>query len=83
MTHRIPTALLMCAAFCGSPALAGKEPLDHKIPPGYVPEEARDEQGLWMEFEEMERTLNKSALLVRDPGINNYITEIVCRVAAD
>lgn len=82
MIHRLPTALVLVMLLCGSPALAEKEPLDHKIPPGYVPEEARDEQGLWMEFEEMERTLNKSALLVRDADINNYITEIVCRVAA-
>jgi Zn-dependent protease with chaperone function len=81
--RQAPTTLALIAMLCGSMALANDEPLDHKIPPGYEPEEARDEQGLWMEFEEMERTLNKSALLVRDPDINNYITEIVCRVAAE
>ncbi len=83
MTHRLPTAIVLVALLCGNTVLADDEPLDHKIPPGYEPEEARDEQGLWMELEEMERTLNKSALLVRDPDINNYITEIVCRVAAE
>ena len=83
MIRQLPTALALIAMLCGSAALANDEPLDHKIPPGYEPEEARDEQGLWMELEEMERTLNKSALLVRDPDINNYITEIVCRVAAE
>lgn len=59
------------------------EEIDHKIPPGYVPEDARDEQGLWMEFEEAERKLNQSALLVRDADIVNYILQITCRVAAD
>ncbi len=83
MIHRLATALVLVALLCGSTLRADDEPLDHKIPPGYVPEESRDEQGLWMEFKEMERTLNKSALLVRDPDINNYITEIVCRVAGD
>ncbi len=71
MIRQVPTALGLIAMLCGGTALANDEPLDHKIPPGYEPEEARDEQGLWMEFEEMERTLNKSALLVRDPDINN------------
>ncbi len=57
--------------------------IDHLIPPGYQPAEAQDEQGLWMEFKEMERELNKSALLVRDAELRNYIQEIVCRVAGD
>jgi len=55
--------------------------LDHLIGPGYVPEEAADEQGLWMEVAEMERELNKSALLVRNAELNNYMQGIVCRVA--
>jgi len=65
-----------------SPALAD-ESLDHLIEPGYVPEDARDEQGLWMEITEMERHLNKSPLLVRDAELNNYLQQIVCRVADD
>jgi predicted Zn-dependent protease len=64
---------------------AAAEPvtIEHSIPPGYEPSEAQDEQGLWMELEEYERTLNQSALLVRDPDLNNYIKGIVCRVAGD
>lgn len=77
------TSLAAIAIVLGNPAMAAREVVDHEIPPGYEPEEARDERGLWMEFEEMERTLNKSALLVRDPDINNYITGIVCRVAGE
>lgn len=59
------------------------EELEHLIPPGYQPVEAADEKGLWMEFEEMEINLNKSALLIRDPELVNYVRGIVCKVAAD
>jgi hypothetical protein len=63
--------------------MAVEEDLDHLIPPGYQPEEAADEKGLWMEIEEMELSLNKSALLIRDPELVNYVGGIVCKVAAD
>lgn len=73
----------MLLAFQAPQAWAAEEELDHKIPPGYVPEDAQDEQGLWMEIEDYERSLNKSALLVRDPEIVNYVNEVVCRVAGE
>ncbi len=72
--------LLLCAG--AADADEPDDPIGHEIPPGYQPEEARDEQGLWLELAEMERKLNQSAMLVRDADINNYIGEIVCRVAA-
>lgn len=76
---------MLCAvtAFACFANLAASQDIDHKIPPGYEPEEARDEQGLWMEIEDYERALNKSALLVRDPELNNYLQTVVCRVAGD
>ena len=81
MSRCASTTLIVAALLCGNVAFAEDEPLEHKIPPGYEPEEARDERGLWMELEELERGINKSALLVRDPDINDYVNEIVCRVA--
>lgn len=78
--RRYLLALLLVAATAGH---ADETTIDHKIPPGYEPEEAQDEQGLWMEFKEMERALNQSALLVRDPELVNYAQGIVCRVAGD
>ena len=66
-----------------SASFAEIETLEHKIPPGYEPSEAKDEQGLWMELKDLELQLNKSALLVKDPEINNYVRGIVCRVAGD
>lgn len=76
------TILLLAIVVAGSAALADEQDITHKIPPGYQPEDANDEKGLWNEFEEMERTLNKSALLVREPEIVAYMNEIVCRTAA-
>jgi predicted Zn-dependent protease len=69
--------LMQCVTVCADEI----EKIDHLIPPGYQPEEAEDEQGLWMEFEEMEAQLNKSALLITDPELVNYVNGIVCRVA--
>lgn len=71
-------SVLGCAA-----TLAIAEEIDHRIPPGYQPEESRDEQGLWMEIEDYELALNQSALLVTDPDIVNYLQAVVCRVAGD
>jgi len=79
LTLLVTTAIIACGAALAADDEA--EELTHKIPPGYVPEEARDEQGLWLELEEAERHLNKSALLIRNDDINAYINEIVCRVA--
>ena len=75
-------SLLLLLAVLGS-AWAQPVDIEHKIPPGYEPGEARDEQGIWMELEELEAQVNKSALLVRDPELNNYIRDITCRVAAE
>jgi predicted Zn-dependent protease len=62
---------------------AAQETVDHRIPPGYKPVEQEDERGLWLEVAEYEKAVQQSALLVRDPDINNYVDAIVCRVAGD
>lgn len=79
--------LVLIAAYSLAPltSLAQETPeaIEHKIPPGYVPGQAEDEKGLWLEVEEYEKTVQRSALLVEDPAINNYVKSIVCRVAGD
>jgi len=77
VNHCFLAAILLLAAT----AAAQVEDIEHKIPPGYQPTEAEDEKGIWMELREYEIELNQSALLVRDPELNNYIKAIVCRVA--
>ncbi len=72
----------LVALLCASLAI-GQEYVDHKIPPGYEPEQGPDEKGLWMEVDEYEKAIQHSALLVTDPEINNYVGSIVCRVAAE
>ncbi len=63
--------------------VAAPEEIEHKIQPGYQPEEARDEQGIWMELLEYETMLQKSPLLVRDVELNIYLRTVVCEVAGD
>jgi predicted Zn-dependent protease len=76
------SVLLLALALAATPAFADSDELTHRIPPGYEPEEASDEKGLWNEMKEYERSLSKSALLVVDAEMNAYIDDIVCRVAA-
>ena len=76
----IGLSLLLTAAVSHAYAEPPQE-VDHKIPPGYQPEQGPDEKGIWMEVEEYEKAIKQSALLVTDPDINNYVDSIVCRVA--
>ena len=83
MTRTAIFLFFLAVSFSAADTRAVEEDIDHIIPPGYRPAEAADEKGLWMEFEEMEFSLNKSALLVKDAELVNYVNGIVCKVAAD
>ena len=72
--------LLLLLGAANSPAAGELEPT---IPPGYVPSASSDEVGLWMELEEYERAIQRSALRVRDPDLNDYVQKVLCRVAGD
>ncbi|MDH3303673.1 MAG: M48 family metalloprotease [Gammaproteobacteria bacterium] len=74
--------LLTVLLVCWPAYSATDETLDHRIPPGYEPVQAEDELGLWMEMHEYEQRLRNSALLIRDPDLNDYLQEILCKVAA-
>ena len=81
---RFPPLLAYLIVIAGAgPCAVAQEVADHKIPPGYQPEHGPDEEGLWLEVEEYEKAIQRSALLVTDPDINNYVDSIVCRVAGD
>jgi predicted Zn-dependent protease len=62
---------------------ASAQDIEHSIPPGYEPEEARDEEGIWLEMLEYEEQLKRSPLLVRDDDINDYLRNAACRVAGE
>jgi predicted Zn-dependent protease len=62
---------------------AGDADLTPKIPPGYKPDGANDEKGMWLELEEYEQAIQRSPLLVKDPFINAYVRDVTCRVTGE
>ena len=46
--------LLVLVMLLSAAAAAEQATIEHEIPPGYEPSEAQDEQGLWMELNELE-----------------------------
>ncbi|NCF20619.1 MAG: M48 family metalloprotease [Haliea sp.] len=62
---------------------AAPQELYPSIAPGYVPSAASDEVGLWTELEDYERAIRRSALRVRDPGLNAYVQKVLCRVSGE
>jgi len=40
-----------------------------------------DEAGLWMIFEQAERDIKRSPLLIKDPALNAYVRGVVCKLA--
>jgi predicted Zn-dependent protease len=78
--------LMLVAAglsFAAMVAAAAEPLIVPKIAPGYLPAEARDEQGIWMELEDYEQNIRRSALLVGDRRINAYVRDAMCRVAGE
>ena len=76
-----------CAAFgalgLGTGALA-QAPAEWKSPPRFVrPALDTDEGGLWAIMDREETRLRRSPLVVRDPALNAYLRDIVCRLAGD
>lgn len=46
---------------------------------GYQPAD-KDERGLWMEVDELERRFRTSAFVIRDPALNAYVRGVFCRM---
>lgn len=59
--------------------LQGAEPGRYLVP-GHQPAEG-DEKGLWAVMDRHERELKGSRFVVRDPGANAYLREVLCRLA--
>ena len=75
---------LFCASLlvCGGAPAANPQPVG-QLPPNYTPPADSDEAGLWMMSVEFEKNLRTSPLLVRDPALNTYVKNLVCKVAPD
>ena len=67
-------------AFAGDSVPAVPKPV---IPPGYHPQQARDERGLWLELEDYEKAVMRSPLRVRDAALAGYVENLVCRIGRD
>jgi len=74
--------VLCCAAMSAVAATVPPIPAP-VISPGYHPELAKDERGLWLELGDYEKSLVSSPLRVRDPALVDYVRTLVCRVAKD
>lgn len=74
-------AVALAALLSLAPAqAAAKEPKPVGSPAatGYAPV-GTDERGLWAEFDEQEREVKTSKLLVRHDGVRDYVRTVLCR----
>ena len=56
---------------------------DAMLHPGYRPEEGSDEEGLWRMMDRAENDLKLSRFVVRDPQLNEFISDMICRLGKD
>lgn len=72
--------VLAAAGAATARATAPATPADRypTIGGGYVPTDA-DERGLWMQLDVLEREMQTSDFLVRDPALNGYVRGVLCR----
>lgn len=71
---------LLVAGGCAAPQ---SRDASTRIQPGERPDITTDEAGLWMVSEDMERRLAASGRVVTDPELNDYVKQIICRLAPD
>ena len=78
--------LLGCCGCLALGALAERSPAAERWhPPGRFarPEEASDEGGLWALMDREEERLKRSAFVMRDKTLNDYVTGLACRLAGN
>lgn len=88
---RLRTTAMLLAAACLTvqPVLAepaapparppAAQPEGPEVDENYVPQD-KDERGLWMEMEKVERELKTSPLVMRDPALNAYVKSVLCKL---
>lgn len=75
----IPLLVAPLLVACGAPRGAPGPVAD--LQPTERPSRGTDEAGLWMQAERAEEQLKTSAILVRDPALQEYVRDVVCRLA--
>lgn len=76
MTHRWPAALLVVLGItsCAQVPIAD-------APPGERPAIDTDEAGIWQAMDRDEYRLRTSTEVIRDPALQAYLQDVLCRVA--
>ena len=69
-------ALLVVLAACAGKALPPRVP-------GEQPPKTSDEAGLWMISNDVERRLATSGHVVKDPALQQYLHQIICRLSPE
>lgn len=54
-----------------------------QLVPGHKPSLQSTEAGLWYQMDKFEKRLSVSALVDRDPELNNYLRKVVCKLAPE
>lgn len=74
----------MSLAALATPVLADDED-EFVVPPYegvYQPQDS-DERGLWALFDEQERKLRDTDIVIRDPALNDYVRGVLCRTVGE
>lgn len=80
---RLPALALCLALGLALPAPGEAKEALVSTQPNQRPAAGTDEAELWYAMERIERELQQSPLLVRDPGLNAYVRSVLCKVTAD
>lgn len=76
-------ALCALAWFALARGAAAQSPGVRFLAPHYQPPPGSDEQGLWQMMDRVEQELKTSPFVIRDPKLNTYLRDIVCRLGKD
>jgi beta-barrel assembly-enhancing protease len=69
------TALIASALFFSSSLSSANQA---SVTPDYLPTE-KDERGLWMQMDELEREIKKSNFVIKDQALNDYVRGVFCK----
>lgn len=82
MRRRAVLAGCACAGFLARSNAFGQAPSTWAMPPRFAPPElASDEGGLWAVMDREENRLKRSAFLLKDQALSEYLAALVCRLA--
>ena len=74
--------LCSCSAMALASCASVNAP-EGKVAAGYKPELASDEGGIWQLMDKAEKDVQTSRALIRDPALDAYVGDIVCRLAEE